>query len=155
MYSLALLLHSWIRWIVLVLTLLAALGGLRGRLGGSAWTPAHRKMNLMATVAIDVQLLLGLALYLFLSPFTSEAFGDFGAAMSTPTLRYWVVEHAALMLIALVLAHVGNVSARRANSDEARHLRSAVFFGLVLLLTLVGTPWPGLSSGRPLFRIGF
>jgi hypothetical protein len=154
MYSTALVLHSWLRWAVLALALLATVRGIQGRLGHGAWTPGHRRLNLMATIAIDVQFLIGLSLYLFLSPFTTEAFGDFGTAMSTPALRYWAVEHVTLMVVALALAHVGNVSARKAASDDARHLRTAIFFGAVLLLTLAGTPWPGLSNGRPLLRLG-
>jgi hypothetical protein len=154
MYSFTLFVHSWIRWVVLALALLAALRGIQGRVGGRPWTPASARANLLATISLDIQMLLGLALYAFLSPFTREAFGDFGAAMRTPALRYWAVEHVAVMVVALILAHVGNVLARKARSDSARHLRSAVFFGLVFLLLVVGTPWAGMSNGRPLFRLG-
>jgi hypothetical protein len=155
MYSLFLLLHSWARWAVIVLALLAVVGGIRGLRSGQAWTPANRRANLLATVALDVQLLLGLALYFVFSPFTTEALGNFGAAMRTPALRFWAVEHLTMMTAALVLAHVGNVAARKAATDQARHLRSVLFFGIVLLLLFLGTPWPGLANGRPLFRFGF
>jgi hypothetical protein len=155
MYSLFLILHSWARWAVIVLTLLAVVGGLRGLQSGGSWTPANRRANLLATIALDVQLLLGLGLYVLFSPFTTEALRGFGAAMRSPALRFWAVEHLAMMMAALVLAHVGNVSARKASTDQARHLRSTMFFGIVLLLIVLGTPWPGLSNGRPLFRLGF
>ena len=57
------------------------------------------------------------------------------------------------MVGALVVAHVGNVLVRRASTDPSRHLRGAIFFGLALLLTLIGTPWPGMPNGRELFRL--
>jgi hypothetical protein len=153
MYSLALIVHSWWRWVVLALLLAATLRAISGRAGGRAWTSADRRANMLATVSLDVQMLLGLLLYLFLSPFTTEAFNDFGAAMRTPGLRYWAVEHVTLMLGSLIVAHVGNILARRASTDPSRHLRGALFFGFSLLLTIIGTPWPGMPNGRELFRI--
>lgn len=109
---------------------------------------------MLATIALDIQMLLGLLLYVFLSPFTTQAFQDFGAAMREPGMRYWAVEHSTLMLLAVIVAHIGNVMARKALSDRARQLRTAWFFGVVVLLLLLGMPWPGLSNGRPLFRLG-
>ena len=154
MYSLTLVLHSWWRWVVLVLVLVATWRGIIGNRQARAWTDSDRRVNMFTTIALDVQMLLGLLLYLFLSPFTVEAFKDFGAAMRTPGLRYWAVEHLATMVAAVIVAHVGNVMARKGASDGARHLRSAIFFGIVVLLLLFGTPWPGLPNGRPLFRFG-
>ncbi len=84
---------------------------------------------MLAVVSLDVQMLLGLLLYVFLSPFTRDALNDFGAAMRTPSLRYWAVEHVTLMVGALVVAHVGNVLVRRASTDPSRHLRGAISLG--------------------------
>lgn len=153
MYPLAQFLHSWWRWAVLALALVATARGIAGNTRHRPWTSADRRVNLFTTIALDVQALLGLLLYLFLSPLTTRAFQDFGAAMRTPRLRYWAVEHIGTLLVAVVLAHVGNVRARKATSDAARHLRHALFFGAVLLFLLLGTPWPGLTNGRPLFRL--
>jgi hypothetical protein len=153
MYSLALILHSWLRWVVLALLVAATLRAIGGRRARRAWTAGDRRANMLATVSLDVQMLLGLLLYWFLSPFTTEAFNDFGAAMRTPGLRYWAVEHVTVMVGALIVAHLGNVMARHAPTDSSRHLRGALFFGLALLLALIGTPWPGMPNGRELFRI--
>ena len=154
MYSLTLVLHAWWRWAVLLLALLATSRGLRGILSGGAWTEADRRANMLSTIALDVQTLLGLLLYVFLSPLTARAFQDFAAALRTPSVRYWVVEHISITLAAVILAHIGSVTARRAVSDRARHVRTALFFGAVALLVLLGMPWPGRSNGRPLFRLG-
>ncbi len=153
MYSLALIIHSWWRWVVLALLLAATIRAIGGRSAGRAWTGADRRANMLAVISLDLQMLLGLLLYFFLSPFTRDALNDFGAAMRTPSLRYWAVEHVSLMVGALVVAHVGNVLVRRALTDPSRHLRGAIFFGLALLLTLIGTPWPGMPNGRELFRL--
>ena len=153
MYPLTLVLHSWVRWVALGLALTAAARGITGSLKARTWTDADRRLNMFTTIALDIQMLLGLLLYVFLSPVTLQAFQDFSAAMRTPRLRYWAVAHILVMLVALILAHIGNVMARKAVSDDARHRRTVLFFGGVVLFLLLGTPWPGLPNGRPLFRL--
>jgi hypothetical protein len=90
-------------------------------------------------------------LYFFLSPITTLALSDFGAAMKNPGLRFWAVEHAFGMFLAVALAHVGRVRTRKAGSLR-RHRVAAIFFGLSLLLILLSIPWPGTANGRPLVR---
>jgi hypothetical protein len=104
-------------------------------------------------IALDLQLLLGLLLYFALSPNTKAIFGDFGAAMRDPVARFWAVEHITMMFGAVILAHVGRVLARKAVTPASRRTRLLIPFVLALLLMLGGTPWPGMTAGRPLFRI--
>ncbi len=104
-------------------------------------------------IALDLQFLLGLALYLVLSPNTKAIFDNFGAAMRDPVARYWAVEHISLMLFAVVMAHVGRVLARKAKSPAAKRKRLLVCFVLSTVAMIAATPWPGMASGRPLFRV--
>lgn len=145
MYTTVLLLHSWIRWIALALGIVVTASALGRR-------PTER-LGLLFMTALDTQMLLGLWLYLVLSPFTTQALNDFGAAMRDRSLRFWAVEHLTTMLAAVVLAHVGRVLARRARTPDARRTREIVCFGTATVLMLVGIPWPGLANGRPLFRV--
>ena len=57
------------------------------------------------------------------------------------------------MFVAVILAHVGRVLGRKAKTPSAKRTRLLVCFGLSTLLMLVGTPWPGMMNGRPLFRL--
>lgn len=104
-------------------------------------------------IALDVQMLLGLLLYLVVSPNMAEIRAHFGEAMQNPQLRFWAVEHVTAMLVAVVLAHVGRVLARNAKTATAKRGRLLACFGLATILILVGMPWPGLAYGRPLFRV--
>jgi hypothetical protein len=150
MYPVVLLLHSWLRWAVLLLGLVACARGLtRAR---RPWTPTDERVGAWFTGALDLQFLLGVILYFVLSPFTRAAMQDFGAAMATSALRFWAVEHAFGMLIGIALAHVGRVRIRRAASDAQRHRLGAIFFGLALLVILASIPWPGMPNARPLVR---
>src|SRR5256885_14035771 len=151
MYSLVLLLHSWIRWGVLAAGLFATFAAAADRTGASA--SRSERAGLAFVTLLDVQLLLGLLLYLVLSPFTKEALRDFGAAMHNSGLRFWAVEHSMTMLVAVILVHVGRVLGRKAATPASRRLRQMICFGLATVLIVVAIPWPGMVNGRPLLRV--
>jgi hypothetical protein len=149
MYTFVLSLHSWLRWVALIAGVLATYSVLSERESSSRadlW-------GLVLMISLDVQLLLGVLLYVALSPFTAEAMRDFGAAMRNPGLRFFAVEHVTLMLVAIVLAHAGRVMARKAKTADARRMRLLMCYGLATLLMVLAIPWPGMASGRPLFRL--
>jgi heme A synthase len=150
LYTIALLVHSWLRWFALVAGVVATLAAIVDRSGGSR---AAERWGLALMISLDLQMLIGLLLYLVLSPFTAQALRDFGAAMKSPGLRFFAVEHITIMFAAVILAHLGRVLARKASNPRAKRTRLIVCFGLATVLMIVGIPWPGMASGRPLFRV--
>jgi hypothetical protein len=151
MYDIVLTLHSLLRWVVILFGLWAVVAAAAAA-SRRSWTPGEARPGLLFMIALDLQLLLGLALYVGLSPTTRNALQDFGVAMQTGTLRFWAVEHPALMLVAVVLAHVGRSATRYAGSDRAGG-RARLWFGLALVALLLATPWPFMPNGRPWFRL--
>ena len=149
MYPIVLTLHNVLRWVVLVLAVLALLRGLTGWLGRKPWAPAAAGPGRVFTITMDVQFLLGLLLYVALSPVTRAAFADMGGAMGGREVRFFVAEHVLLMLLAVVAAHVGTVKARAQADDVVRYRNMAIWYGLSLLLMLGGMPW-----FRPMLRLG-
>lgn len=154
MYALLLTIHSLLRWVVVILAVVAVIRAFIGWLGKKEWALLDSRLGLFLSSSVDLQLLLGLILYVFLSPTTKAAFQDFGAAMSNGVTRYWAVEHIGLMVVALVLIHVGRSLSKRAEEAVAKHRRAAIFFGLATLAILLAIPWPFLDYGRPLIRLG-
>jgi hypothetical protein len=155
MYGLVLILHSLVRWVVIGTAVWAITRAFQGWRANAPFTDADRRAGRWLTMALDIQLLLGLGLYLFLSPLTTAALGDMGAAMRDSTLRFWAVEHTSVMLIAVVLAHLGKVRSGRATGDGVRHRKALVYYGAALLAVVLATPWPFSSEVRPLLRLGF
>ena len=147
MYSIVLNLHSWIRWAALVAGFGATFAALRNQ------ENAAERWGLFLMMALDIQLLLGVLLYLVVSPNMAEIRAHFGEAMQNPALRFWAVEHVTTMLAAVVVAHIGRVLARKAATPASRRTRQLVCFGLATVLMLAGMPWPGRPGGRPLFRV--
>jgi hypothetical protein len=150
MYVALVILHSWLRWIVLLTGLAAAGRSLTA--GGRSWTSSDDTVAKWFTITFDIQFLIGLILYVFLSPLTQSAFADFGGAMRDSTLRFWGVEHLAGMVVASALAHVGRAKIRKA-PENRKHRMAAIFFTLALVAILLSIPWPFMPVSRPLFRL--
>ena len=151
MYLAVLTVHSWLRWATLVMAIGATLNALRPMVAGSA-KPPGRWWDSLFMLAVDLQMLAGLALYFGLSPTTTLAMNNVGAAMRNPGMRFWAVEHAGAMFAALVLVRVGRVLAMNARTPAASRRRRVTCFALATLVMLVAIPWPGMANGRPLFR---
>lgn len=153
MHNTILLLHSWLRWVVLALLVIAILQAFQGWFKQTAWTDQHKRINLFTMIAADVQLLLGLLLYFVSGPWSQSLFSNTKMVMKTRSLRYFAVEHLFLMLLALVLIHVGYARAKRLTDATQKHKAAALFFLFALIAILASIPWPFLSQvGRPWFR---
>ena len=146
MYPFILALHNIARWVVLILGILAAVRAWLGWFKKSEWGSLDRKLGVFFSSAVDTQLLLGLILYIFLSPITRGAFQDFGKAMSIPDQRFFAVEHLFFMLLVVVFAHLGSILPKKAKDSASKYRQAAVWLSLAVLLVLLGMPW-----ARPLF----
>ncbi len=140
MHSALLHTHNITRWIVLIAAVVAIALALMGRFGKQPFGKQHRIANLVFVASLDLQLVLGLLLY-FVSPLVQAGLANMSAAMANTALRFYVIEHATYMVVAVVLAHVGSVMVRKAKDDGAKHTRALIWFGLALVVVLAGIPW--------------
>ncbi|WP_426754648.1 hypothetical protein [Myxococcus sp. Y35] len=152
LYSVVLLLHSWLRWGVVVLGVLALVKSLMGWRRGRDWTSGDRGLQVAFTATFDLQMLLGMTLYFVLSPLTPRSLEALRMNMSIGQLRFFGLEHPLLMLLALTAAHVASGLSRRATSAVAKHRAWALGLLITMLLVVLAIPWPMLSYGRPLLR---
>jgi hypothetical protein len=151
MYRLVLLLHSWLRWVALIAGIGATFTAMRGT-GGPSSDSRLDRWGMALVTALDVQLLLGLLLYVAVSPNMAEIRANFGASMQDPIARFWAVEHITMMIVAVVVAHVGRVLGRKAATPESKRMKLFICFGIATVMMLLAIPWPGMRAGRPLFR---
>lgn len=148
MLTILLAVHNIMRWIIVVLAIVALIRAYWGWFGKREWTPTDHNAGLLFSISLDIQLLLGLIIYFGLSPITRSAIQNLGAAMSNANLRFFALEHFILMLIAVILVHIGTGASRKAVEAISKHRRAAVWFTLAVLAILVGMPW-----FRPLFPV--
>ena len=83
MYLTVLTIHSWLRWATLVMAVGATLNALRPAEAG-ATKPPGRWLDSLFMFAVDLQMLAGLVLYFGLSPATTAAMNNIGAAVRNP-----------------------------------------------------------------------
>lgn len=152
MYSILLIAHSYLRWPLLALLLLLLARGMAGWTRRTPWRPGDTALLRVATHLLSLQFLIGLLLYVAFSPPVRVAMEDLGAAMRDAQLRYFLVEHALLMAVAVTYLNIATGRIRRA-PPERRFRRTVIAMVVTLLLVGAAIPWPGLSAGRPLFRI--
>ncbi len=149
MYALLLTTHSLNRWLVIAAALWALLRVWRGRLRGVAWTPSDARAGLAFTTLMNLQLLVGIGLYVA-SPLPGLLWSDYGQMVRVTGVRFFGLDHPFAMLAAAVVAQVGYARAKRAPDDAARFRRAANAYTFALLVVLVNIPWPFLRWGRPL-----
>jgi hypothetical protein len=141
MYTGFLHLHDTLRWLLLLSLITTLVKYLIGWFGNQRWKKTDNLMGVVFTSLMDIQLLIGLVLYAFLSPITQAAFTDFGAAMKNADLRFYAVEHVAMMLIAVVLVHIGRAKSKKAATDVSKFRVATIFYSLALVVILAAIPW--------------
>ncbi|MFO7548147.1 MAG: hypothetical protein R6X29_04650 [Acidimicrobiia bacterium] len=118
--------HSWLRWVVLV-GLIGSIVLAFVRHGSStAWTDGADRPYSLAAVAVDIQIALGIVVWLGTQAWSGNAFFGF--------------VHPVAMLAAVGVIHAGLGRARKATTGRP-HLVVAISYLAGLILVLAGIPW--------------
>jgi hypothetical protein len=144
MYSTFLLLHSVVRYFVLIMLIVLVFKSLAGWMGKSSYTENDNKIGLFTLILTHTQFLLGILVY-FVSPFVRFS----SLAMKEPHIRYWTAEHITIMLIAVVLITVARTTSKKISEGVARHRRLFILNAIALIVILAGIS----MSGRGFFSI--
>lgn len=148
LYNILVHVHSVGRWIVLLLLLIAIFNSLVA--GDRPFIKSDNRTGLLLTIFADLMLLIGLALWYF-GPRGYQALegqGGMSEVMKDPNSRFFVVEHFAGMLVAIILIHIGKAQAKKRIGDKAKHRRTLIFYLLALLIILASIPWPFRQVGE-------
>jgi hypothetical protein len=141
MYNGLLHLHNVLRWVILILLLVAMF---------QAFTKNHglKKTSLWLMITAHLTLVLGVSQWMI---------GDvgikmiqnagFSAVMKDSAARFFAVEHFAGMLIGIILITVARGKAKVLNYKAA-----SILYLIALIIILVTIPWPFREGiGRPWF----
>ncbi len=152
LHALLLVVHGILRWVVLAIGVVALVRLVSGARAARTFEAADAKLVKGFLAAFDTQVLVGLVLYLGVSPLGVRMFENAAAAMKTPSLRFFMVEHVFGMLLAATVLHVGTARARRLGEDAARYRATALAIALGFVVLAASIPWPFFPYARPLFR---
>lgn len=146
-------LHNLLRWVILVLLVVAIVRHMMAMSKPRAYSPGDKKVNLFLMIAAHIQLLIGLYLW-FVRPLGFKNIQNLGMGevMKEPGFRFWAVEHNLGMLIAVVLITVGRGLVKKNLPDTTKHRRTFWYFLIALIIILVSVPWPFREAvARPWF----
>lgn len=138
--------HSGLRWVALLLLVLAIFNALASK-GKNSYEKKDKMINLFAMIFLHIQLLIGLVLY-FISPKGPFVEGDW---MTDPIRHFYGLEHILLMIIAIALVTIGRKKAEKETVPSKKHGKIVVWYVIGLLLILAAIPWPFRNLGAGWF----
>jgi hypothetical protein len=110
--------HNLLRWVVLLAAIWALLRAYLGWLGRRPYTPMDKQSGIFFSIFLDLQVTLGIILAI-LSPYVRLAAANFGNALQDESLRFILVQHIPLMLIAVAIVHMVSSWSKKAVEDLA------------------------------------
>ncbi|MCC6191081.1 MAG: hypothetical protein IT318_18835 [Anaerolineales bacterium] len=120
--DIVLMLHSLVRWLVLLAAVAAIVKFALGWLRGSEWSGLDRGLSTAFSGLMSLQILLGLIVL-----FGEGFFGDAGFPLQR-------IEHALIMTLAVALSHLPSLWKNAAPAIRFRNALLCVLIALVLIL---------------------
>jgi len=153
MYPILLLMHSFLRWMVLASLLVSIVVAYRGHFGKKHFTETANGIRHWTATIVQVQLLLGMSLY-FQSPIVRLVAPDYSNGLAHDQNFFFRYFHAAMMFFAVVIVTTGSAKAKRMETDAQKYLTMLRWFSAALLILFLAIPWPfSPFVARPYFRL--
>ncbi|WDF66969.1 hypothetical protein PQ465_11690 [Sphingobacterium oryzagri] len=152
MHSSLILLHSFVRWIVLILIVYAIYRSFIGYTKGSKFTKSDNSLRHWTATTAHIQLMVGMVLYTqsaiakaYWSP-SDHMLGDF-------EITFFGLIHIGLMFMSIVILTIGSAMAKRKPSDREKFKTMLIWFSIALIIIFVAIPWPfSPLAQRPYLR---
>ena len=153
MYNGLLHLHNLLRWVILLLLVIAIVKAFVGMSGNKPLSNGDKKVSLFLMIFSHIQLLIGL--YQWLAGrygILKNAVPEGVSVMKDKFFRFYMIEHPVGMLIAIILITIGRGQVKKSISDATKHKKMFWFYMIALIIILATVPWPFREIvARPLF----
>jgi uncharacterized membrane protein len=135
-YSVAFRIHI----IISTITLLAGIGTLVLSIQGMASKRKYSRVDFWVSLVFNIvlyfQLILGFLVYYLLRTAREGPLWEVPNTLNDASLRFWAIEHIALMIFALFLTQLGRVFIKSTKESASKFRASLFYFGTTLLLIL-------------------
>ncbi len=155
MYAGLLGLHSLLRWLLIIFLLINII---RVNVeAGEDFDLVDRKWSLRLLITAHINLLIGLYQFFLGDRILQMVFREhynMNDIMTRADLRFWIVEHPTMMLLAIALITIAHAKSKKAGNALKKHRIMSILYILALLVIIAGVPWPfrGEDIARPWFR---
>ena len=135
------MLHSGWAYIVLLILIFAVFNAVSGLSSKREFKDKDLRISLFTLIVSHIQLIIGFLAYFFSAQFGYLKDNGMGAAMKEAPVRYFVVEHPLMMILAIVLITMGFSKHKKKESDQAKFKTISLYYGLALVFVLSRIPW--------------
>lgn len=134
--------HSGLRWIILILLVVAIFNALAKKNSGT-YSKGDKMINLFTMISLHIQLLVGFGLY-FIS--NKVSFHDGWMGDANGFFRFYGLEHLVGMLIAIAVITIGRKKAEAQELPAKKHGKIIVWYLIGLIIIFASIPWPFRSN---------
>lgn len=134
--------HSGWAYLLLLVLAIATVNALVGFFTKKEFGNRDFSLALIGLIVTHIQLLLGLALWVF-GPYFSVLLKDFGGLMTPESrgLRLLALEHPITMIIAVTLLTIGYSKHKKKIVSHGKFKMLAIFYTIAFILVLSRVPW--------------
>ncbi len=133
--------HSIWAIITLLMLIIAVVNAIIGLTSKKGFNEKDLRIPLFTLIAIHIQLILGLIVLFLSAQFTFLKEHGMGEAMKNADVRFFVVEHPLIMIIATILVTIGFKKLKNKSTDQELFKTIVIYYGIALLLVLSRIPW--------------
>ena len=135
-YSVAFKIHIFISTITLLAGIFTMALSIQGLIRKREYGKQDLVLSVVFNVALYFQLILGFLIYYLLRSTLEGPLWEVPDTQNDASLRFWAIEHIALMIFALFLTQLGRVYIKRSKGPSRKFRASLFYFGTSLLLIL-------------------
>lgn len=153
LYTFAFKIHIYISTITLLSGILTLVLSIQGWSKKRDYTRFDKWTSVIFNVGLYLQLILGFIIYFTLRTSLEGAMWKVPDTENDASLRFWAIEHIALMIFALFLTQLGRVFIKRASQSIRMFKASVFYYGTALLLILFSEYCPILQVRGGLYHL--
>ncbi len=136
LYTFAFKIHIYISTITLLSGILTQVLSIQGWIRKRNYTRTDEWSSMIFNIGLYLQLILGFIIYFTLRTSLEGSMWEVPDTENDASLRFWAIEHIALMIFALFLTQLGRVFIKRASKPIRMFKASVFYYGTALLLIL-------------------
>ncbi len=136
LYSIAFKIHIFISTLTLISGIITLVLSIQGWAKKREYKRADEWSSVIFSIALYLQLILGFIIYFTLRTALDSPLWDVQDTKNDASLRFWAIEHIALMIFALFMTQLGRIFIKRSSSSVRKFKASVFYYGTSLLLIL-------------------
>ena len=150
MYHILIVLHSYVRWFVLLGLIISVCKAFHGYFFNKSFGKSDNALRHWTATVAHIQLMIGMVLY-FQSPLIKYFLKNKTGAGTD--YAFFGMIHSTLMLVAIVIVTIGSALAKRKETGKEKFKTMLLWYSLALLMIIIAIPWPfSPFANRPYLR---